>query len=231
MSYGYHRSEILGALFSTLIIWVLTSALVYLAILRCIDQSFEIDSTAMITTASCGVVFNIIMWLVLHTNFCFKGMKLGHHGHSHSGDGHGHGHSHGGGSHGHSHGGSRDDDHGHSHGGSRSKRPNSGARSVSHNNKNQVSIPINDQFSVNDSQPIVDTCDDDHDDHNQHDDNEEINDKNNINLRAAAIHVIGDFVQSIGVLIAAIIIRIKPEYKIADVRNFFKFFSLESFLE
>jgi len=37
-----------------------------------------------------------------------------------------------------------------------------------------------------------------------------------LNVKAALIHVIGDFVQSIGVLIAAIIIWIKPEYKIAD---------------
>ena len=38
----------------------------------------------------------------------------------------------------------------------------------------------------------------------------------NINIRAAFIHVIGDLVQSIGVLIAAIIIKLKPEWKIAD---------------
>ncbi|CAF4217135.1 unnamed protein product [Adineta steineri] len=39
---------------------------------------------------------------------------------------------------------------------------------------------------------------------------------NNINIRAATIHVIGDFIQSIGVLFAAILINIKPEYKLAD---------------
>lgn len=38
----------------------------------------------------------------------------------------------------------------------------------------------------------------------------------NINVRAAFIHVLGDLVQSIGVLIAAFIIRYKPEYKLAD---------------
>ena len=31
----------------------------------------------------------------------------------------------------------------------------------------------------------------------------------NINVRAAIIHIIGDFVQSVGVLIAAILIKIK----------------------
>merc|ERR1712227_712484 len=38
----------------------------------------------------------------------------------------------------------------------------------------------------------------------------------NINVRAAFIHVVGDFIQSIGVFIAALIIYFKPEWKIAD---------------
>jgi zinc transporter 2 len=38
----------------------------------------------------------------------------------------------------------------------------------------------------------------------------------NINLRAALIHIIGDIVQSIGVIIAAVIIYIKPTWNLAD---------------
>ncbi|KAK7022714.1 hypothetical protein SK128_001180, partial [Halocaridina rubra] len=38
----------------------------------------------------------------------------------------------------------------------------------------------------------------------------------NINVRAAFIHIIGDLLQSIGVLIAAYVIKFYPEYKIAD---------------
>ena len=37
-----------------------------------------------------------------------------------------------------------------------------------------------------------------------------------INLRAATIHVLGDLIQSIGVLISSVIIKINPEYKMAD---------------
>ena len=37
-----------------------------------------------------------------------------------------------------------------------------------------------------------------------------------INVRAALIHVLGDFLQSIGVLISSILIKVNPEYKIAD---------------
>ncbi|XP_071966284.1 proton-coupled zinc antiporter SLC30A2-like [Antedon mediterranea] len=39
---------------------------------------------------------------------------------------------------------------------------------------------------------------------------------NNVNVRAAILHVIGDFFQSLAVFIAAVIIYVKPEYKLAD---------------
>ncbi|KAL3215951.1 hypothetical protein MRX96_033306 [Rhipicephalus microplus] len=38
----------------------------------------------------------------------------------------------------------------------------------------------------------------------------------NINVRAALIHVIGDFLQSLGVFVAALIIFFRPDYRIAD---------------
>ena len=37
-----------------------------------------------------------------------------------------------------------------------------------------------------------------------------------MNIRAAIIHIIGDIIQSIGVVIAAIIIYCKPEWHVAD---------------
>ena len=41
-------------------------------------------------------------------------------------------------------------------------------------------------------------------------------DKENLNVRAAIVHMVGDMVQSIGVIAAALIIYLKPEWKIAD---------------
>lgn len=38
----------------------------------------------------------------------------------------------------------------------------------------------------------------------------------NINVRAAYIHVLGDFIQSAGVFVAALIIYFKPEWQLAD---------------
>jgi zinc transporter 2 len=170
MSFGYYRSEVLGALLSTMVIWILTGVLVYLAVLRCINQDFEIEKIPMVVTASCGVVFNIIMYFVLHTNYLFGNVGLKHHGHSHdSGEGHGHSHSvHKTDNHGHSHGDA--DNHGHSHG---------DADNHGHSHDAETELIEN------------------------------TDDSTNINLRAAAIHVIGDFIQSIGVLIAAIIIYFK----------------------
>lgn len=39
---------------------------------------------------------------------------------------------------------------------------------------------------------------------------------NNINVKAAAAHVLGDLLQSVGVLVAAVIIRVFPSAKVAD---------------
>lgn len=52
--------------------------------------------------------------------------------------------------------------------------------------------------------------------HNLHNPSIEKNDKHNINLRAAMIHIIGDIIQSIGVIIAAIIVFYFPHFQIID---------------
>ncbi|CAH1121044.1 unnamed protein product [Ceutorhynchus assimilis] len=122
MSFGWYRAEVIGALTSVLMIWVVTGILVYMAIQRIIYESYEIDAFVMLITSAIGVVVNIIMGASLHQ----------------------HGHSHGGSSHSHDH------------------------------------------------------------------------HKENINVRAAFIHVIGDFLQSAGVLVAAIVIYYKPNLVIVD---------------
>ena len=43
-----------------------------------------------------------------------------------------------------------------------------------------------------------------------------LHEKTNINVKAAFIHVIGDFVQSLGVFSAALIMYFKPEWRIVD---------------
>ncbi|CAF5009471.1 unnamed protein product [Rotaria sp. Silwood1] len=146
LSYGYFRAEVLGALLSVLIIWLTTGILVYMAIERCINQSFEVKTTEMIVVAACGVLFNIIMIFVLHTDICTPAIP--HHGHTHN--------------------------HNHSH---------------SHEDSPSV-IHIESE-------------------HHHDETSKQTKSSKNINIRAAIIHVIGDFAESVGVLVAAIIIKFK----------------------
>lgn len=60
MTFGYLRFEVLGAFFSVLGIWLLTGILVYLAVLRVIDQSFDIDADTMIIISTIGVGINVV---------------------------------------------------------------------------------------------------------------------------------------------------------------------------
>ncbi|XP_076358032.1 proton-coupled zinc antiporter SLC30A2-like [Tachypleus tridentatus] len=131
MSFGWYRAEVIGALTSVLLIWVVTGVLVYMAIQRIVMHHYEIDATIMLITASIGVVINIIMGISLQA---------------------------GGVPHSHSHGSGEPQSRGHT-----------------------------------DSKG-----------------------KGNINVRAAFIHVLGDFFQSVGVLVAALIIYFKPAYVIVD---------------
>lgn len=127
MPFGWYRAEVIGALTSVLLIWVVTGILFYLAVERIVHKDFELDATAMLITSAVGVVVNLVMGLSLHQ-----------HGHSHE-DGHEHG-------------------------------------------------KINEEGQY----------------------------KKNINVRAAFIHVLGDFIQSIGVFIAALVIYFKPDWSIVD---------------
>jgi Co/Zn/Cd efflux system component len=95
-----------------------------------------------------------------------------------------HGHSHGGGGHGHSHGGG----HEHAHGES----------------------PENTDTSINAEPLVVEIVTGE----NGQQVLKERKPTNNINVRAAIIHVIGDFIQSVGVLCAAILIHFKVYLKI-----------------
>ena len=55
-----HVSEVMGALVSVLMIWIVTAVLVYLAVLRVITGDYEIDATIMLITSGLAIVFNIV---------------------------------------------------------------------------------------------------------------------------------------------------------------------------
>ena len=60
-TFGYQRAEILGAICSILLIWVLTCVVVYFAIIRIVTMDFEIESTVMMVVALFGIAVNILM--------------------------------------------------------------------------------------------------------------------------------------------------------------------------
>ena len=56
----HDSTEVIGAMVSVLIIWVLTGVLVYEAVLRVIHQTFEVDANIMLITACVGVFVNVL---------------------------------------------------------------------------------------------------------------------------------------------------------------------------
>lgn len=59
-SFGWYRAEVIGALTSVLLIWVVTGILVYMAVERLISKKYEIDAAIMLITAGLGVLVNIV---------------------------------------------------------------------------------------------------------------------------------------------------------------------------
>ncbi|EFJ12788.1 hypothetical protein SELMODRAFT_123658 [Selaginella moellendorffii] len=180
-SYGFHRVEILGALVSIHIIWLITGILVYEAVSRFFHDSQPVNGGLMFIIATLGLLVNIGMMLIL-------GDHGGHghsHGHSHS---HGHGHSHSGGGH------SRQS-HSHTHNHGHQEHGHQGQEQHDHHGRKSDSflIRLRDHGTSKNSKT------------------------SSINVRGAYLHVLGDLIQSIGVMIAGAIIWYKPEWKVVDL--------------
>jgi len=124
------------------------------------------------------------------------------HGHDHGDEGHDHAHDHGDGGHDHAHDHAHDHnhdhdhDHGHGHGTDGHNHDHDHDHGHGHGH------------------------DHDHGDSKTKDTGEKnlskISASENANIRAAFIHILGDILQSVGVVIAAIVIKIKPEWHIID---------------
>ncbi|KAL4486368.1 hypothetical protein ABPG72_007154 [Tetrahymena utriculariae] len=66
MTYGYHRAEIIGAMISILIIWVLIAWMFVEGIERFFNPP-EIQGTTMLALACCGLFFNLVLMKMLET--------------------------------------------------------------------------------------------------------------------------------------------------------------------
>ncbi|DBA66904.1 TPA: Metal tolerance protein 1 [Trebouxia sp. C0005] len=214
-TFGYHRAEVLGSMMSVLIIWVVTGILVYEAVLRIIHPQ-HVDGKLMFILAITGIAVNLVNLAILG----------GHHGHSHGGHDHSHGHGHSHApkkantarhddthaAHDHTHG--HHDGHAHKHGSpAKPRRTASHAQDHAHaehshdhtdhdhSNTDVAAGHATGQTRTAHAAPG----------HGQHG-----HSHMSLGMRGAVIHVLGDCVQSFGVVIAAIIIWVKPEYHIAD---------------
>ena len=96
-SFGYHRLEILGALLSVQLIWLVSGLLIYEAVSRILRKTDRINGILMFATAAFGFVVNFIMviWLGHHNHGHHACAHLDHnHNHEHNHD-HDHEHEHG----------------------------------------------------------------------------------------------------------------------------------------
>ncbi|KAL7149754.1 hypothetical protein ABFS83_05G062400 [Erythranthe nasuta] len=179
-SYGFFRVEILGALVSIQLIWLLTGILVYEAIVRIVTETGEVQGFLMFLVSAFGLLVNIVMAVML--------------GHDH-GHGHGHGHDHGHG-HGHDHGHDHDHDHDHGHG---------HGSDDDHLHTHEVTVTRHGQDH---SEPLLSES---------RVAEQKKKKQRNINVQGAYLHVLGDSIQSVGVMIGGAVIWYKPEWKIIDL--------------
>lgn len=172
MNFGFRRVEVLGAFLSIIIIWLLTGALLYIAVTRIVNNDYEIDAKIMITMASIGVAFNFIMAFVL--SYTHKPKEVVENRRS-----------------------------------SRFNPPKIIDSKISFSSeKSSISkLSVLDQTNINvRNENLMES------------NSEKINAmvSRNINIRAAFIHIVGDLIQSLGVLMASLIIYFRPAWKIAD---------------
>ncbi|XP_062131540.1 proton-coupled zinc antiporter SLC30A2 isoform X1 [Drosophila sulfurigaster albostrigata] len=215
MSFGWYRAEVIGAIASVFMIWVITGILVWLAIGRLINGDYEVNAKIMLITSGLAILVNVIMGVQLQ------------HGHSHSLGG-GHGHS-------HSHNSTKKTSKSikenkitaHMHAtstpcsASPTKRieggvafdpedaelPGAGLPSYSYQNAKLVDPSLDLEIAA----VLAETAPGAHH-HGGNAGHEAVN----MNVRAALIHVIGDVIQSVGVFVAAGVIYFYPEYAIVD---------------
>ncbi|XP_036321271.1 zinc transporter 2 [Rhagoletis pomonella] len=85
MSFGWYRAEVIGAMASVVMIWVITAILVWLAVQRLINRDFEVDAKIMLITSGLAILVNLIMGIQLQHGHSHGGMASASHGHSHGG--------------------------------------------------------------------------------------------------------------------------------------------------
>ncbi|KAG6547586.1 hypothetical protein Mapa_011035 [Marchantia paleacea] len=239
-SFGFYRAEVLGALVSILIIWLITGIIVYEAIDRLFTEQAAIDGRLMFIVASLGLLVNLVMMFLLG------------HDHGHGGHGHGHGHEH---AHDHEDTSAHEHSHTHEHGShhshdhadhehhhdeahsepdehapllmedGKSADPNQHRQECKRQNlvvkgHDQIIVCICDEADGSFERRLtIDSTSSEHEIRRTGSSER----RENVNVRSAYLHVLGDLIQSIGVMIGGAVIWWKPEWKIVDLLCTFLF--------
>jgi zinc transporter 2 len=244
LSYGWHRAEIIGTLLSVASMWIMTIWLVVEATNRFFEPP-QVIGLVMLIVAVIGLIFNLIQIKILHSgdgHYHLGGDDGGDchgHGHSHGPeDGHAHTHDHGhdhahdhkhdtnAHDHAHDHAAHDHSEHDHTHAADNSTKQlehkhSHSAQDCGHEPEKiaQIEAAANLENAAGTHRegqeaPLVKT---------ETDDKKTVDMKKpvlkkarNLNIDAALLHVIGDCIMSVGVIIAAGIITIWPEAWMCD---------------
>jgi len=261
MTFGWKRVEAIAALFSAFSLALVTAGLAVEALWRIYmylmvlvlgreNSLEEVDGRTMTFIAILGVFVNVnLAYILAGSEGIFGHHSHGHHDHercsSHDDDSHSHDHDHHHTStdHSHSHHDHSDDDHDdhHSHD---SSHAHSHSHSHSDDHSHEKHVHVHDEFHSHN------VCDDGS--HSHPNENDSLLVKNgghygsieddeksvhqdhmdNLNLRAAYLHVLGDLALSIAVLISGVLIWNFPSCQIVDplCTIFFSFIVFQSTL-
>lgn len=91
-SFGFHRLEVLGALVSVQLIWLISGVLIYEAVHRILHKSERVNGKLMFLIAAFGLLINLVMVIWLghdhhhHHHHHHGSCKHGDHHHEHNGE-------------------------------------------------------------------------------------------------------------------------------------------------
>jgi len=211
-TFGLKRAESLAALLSMLSLAVVSIMLALEAIRRLYENKGVVDGKGMSLIAGIGVLVNVALAFVLgvENHVHMPGSHDHDHGHGEEDDDHHHGHGHGDDRHdvpknnhhdSHNHSHNQDCD-GHNH------DKHNGEEEHHHNHNHHAG---------SEHAKLLDSNSNVGDYHAAHKDGCHSTKKHrNINLHAAYLHVMGDLAQSVGVLIAGLVIWYHPDWHIID---------------
>lgn len=211
-TFGLKRAESLAALLSMLSLAVVSITLALEAIRRLYENNGQVDGKGMSLIAGIGVFVNIALALVLGVENHVHMPGSHDHDHGHEGDDHHHGHVHEDDEDSHQAANNHHDGHTHSH----STHDCDGHDHDKHNDEKEHQHSHDHHAETEDTNLLDSSKKVEKYDAVDSGGCYSTKKHRNINLHAAYLHVMGDLAQSVGVLIAGLVIWYNPDWHIID---------------